>query len=416
MDREREFDLILYGATGFVGRLTARYLAGAAPAGARIALAGRSEQKLRGVHAELGAGARDWQVLTADATDAQSLQQMAARTAVVVTTVGPYAKHGVALVEACVTAGTDYADLTGEPLFVRESIERCHERAQHSGARIVHSCGFDSVPSDLSVYLLYRRALADDAGELGVTTLVAAMRGGMSGGTIASGRAQMEAIAADGSLGEVVADPYVLSPDRALEPELGAQSDAALRRADTIDASLHGWVTSFIMAPHNTRIVRRSNGLLGWAYGKNFRYSEVMSTGGSVWSPLLATAIAGGLQAMNVLGPIVSRGVGRTLLDRISPKAGTGPSEQARDNGYFTMKTFARTSSGAKYLATFSAQGDPGYKATAVILGECGLALAFDRAEQPELAGVLTPAPVLGEPLALRLRAAGMTIIVEAHR
>ncbi len=139
-----------------------------------------------------------------------------------------------------------------------------------------------------------------------------------------------------------------------------AQPDAALRPANTIGPSLHGWVTSFVMAPHNTRIVRRSNALLGWAYGKNFRYSEVMSTRRSLLSPLLATAIAGGMFAMNVVGPLVSRGVGRRLLDRIAPKPGTGPSEKARENGYFTMMTFARTSSGAKYLATFSAQGDPG--------------------------------------------------------
>ncbi len=413
MAAKREFDLVLYGATGFVGKLTAEYLVGVAPKKARIALAGRSLPKLRAVRDELGAGAADWSLIVADAADQADVDAMAKRTKVVVTTVGPYARYGLPLVQACAYAGTHYADLTGEPLFIRDCIDQFHTVAVDSGAKIVNSCGFDSVPSDLSVYLIYRRSLADNTGELEDTTLVASMKGGMSGGTIDSGRAQMEAIAADSSLGRVVADPYALSPDRSLETDMGKQSDATLRRANTIDPSLDGWVTTFVMAPHNTKIVRRSNALLGWAYGKNFRYSEVMSAGKSVAAPVIAAGVAGGMAAFAALGPVISRGVGKKVLDRIAPKPGTGPSEETRNSGHFTMRTFSRTSSGAKYQATFAAKGDPGYAATAVLLGECGLSLAFDDKKLSELAGIVTPAPVMGEALADRLRAAGMTITVD---
>lgn len=407
---DREFDLVLYGATGFVGVLTAEYLRGAAPAGARIALAGRSAEKLAAVRERIAAP--DWELITADASDPASLDAMARRAKVVVTTVGPYAKYGLELVRACAEAGTHYADLTGEPLFVRDAIDAYHETAVANGARIVNSCGFDSVPSDLSVYLLYRKTLEDNTGELTETTLVAAMRGGASGGTIASGRGMFEAIAEDRSKLRILAHPYSLSPDPEMDPDVGRQSDQALARASSIDPSLSGWVATFVMASHNTKIVRRTNGLLGWPYGKHFRYREVMSAGSSPIAPIIAAGIAGGIASMAVAGAAMSRvEVGRKVLDRVLPKPGTGPSEQSRSNGWFRMKTFAHTTSGAKYLATFAAHGDPGYAATSVMLGEAGLALAFD--ELSEVAGVVTPAAVMAEPLAERLRNAGFTITVE---
>ena len=405
----REYDLVLYGATGFVGVLTAKYLASAAPAGARIALAGRSRAKLEAVRGELGV---DWGIVVADSTKQTDLDAMAASTKVVVTTVGPYLRYGLPLVGACAVAGTHYADLTGEPLFVRECADRYQDAAVASGAKIVNSAGFDSVPSDLNSYLLYKQSLADNTGELTDTTLVATMNGGASGGTIDSGRALMEEIADDFGKRTVVTDPYALSPDRALEPDLGAQRDLTVARANTIDPSLKGWVTTFVMAVHNAKVVRRSNALLGYAYGKRFRYSEVMSVGNSALAPVLAAGITGGLVVGSVLGVALSRvGIGRRVLDRILPKPGTGPSEEARDKGFFTMRTFTRTSSGAKYRATFAAQGDPGYKATAVLLGECGLALAFD--ETSERAGILTPAVAIGDTLPERYRKAGMTVRVE---
>ncbi|TSD99518.1 enoyl-ACP reductase [Skermania sp. ID1734] len=412
MADKREFDLVLYGATGFVGKLTAQYLAKNAPT-ARIALAGRSLDKLKAVREDLPGPAANWDVIVADSNDQAALDAMAKRTRVVVTTVGPYARYGLAMVRACAENGTHYADLTGETLFVRDCIDQFHSVAVQTGAKIVNSCGFDSVPSDLSVYLTYLKSLQDNTGELEETTLVASLRGGVSGGTIDSARAQMEALAEDPSLRKVAGSPYSLSPDRSQEPDLGRQSDFALQRADSIDPSLRGWVTSFVMASYNTRVVRRSNALLGWAYGKNFRYREVMSVGNSLLSPVIAAGVTGGIITAFTLGALVARGPGKQLLDRVLPKPGTGPSEDARDNGWFRMQTFTKTSSGAKYLTTFAAQGDPGYKATAVMLGECGLALALDGDKISELAGVLTPGTVFGETLAERLRKARFTITVE---
>nr|WP_157101843.1 saccharopine dehydrogenase NADP-binding domain-containing protein [Nocardia caishijiensis] len=411
MPQDREFDLILFGATGFVGKLTAEYLLTAAPATAKIALAGRSRDKLAAVREELGPAAVKWELVVADSTDPASLAAMAERTKVVVTTVGPYLRYGMPLLGACAAAGTHYADLTGEPLFIHDAIEQFERTAVDSGAKIVNSCGYDSIPSDLSVYEIYRATVADNTGELEDTTLVAYLKGGMSGGTIDSGRAMMEDIAADSRRAKILAHPYSLSPDRSMDPEVGRQSDQGLARADSIDASLRGWVTTFIMASHNTKVVRRSNGLLGWPYGKQFRYREVMNAGTSATAPLVAAGIAGGIVAGMTSGALLSRvSLGRKLLDRILPEPGTGPSEKARRSGWFTMKTFAHTSSGAKYQATFSGTGDPGYQATAVLLGQSGLCLAFD--ELPERAGVLTPASAMGEALTERLRAAGMTIEV----
>ncbi|WP_067716753.1 saccharopine dehydrogenase family protein [Nocardia yamanashiensis] len=409
---DREFDLVLFGATGFVGKLTAEYLVGAAPAGARIALAGRSPEKLAAVRAELGPQAADWPLVQADSNDQASLNALAARTKVVVTTVGPYLRYGLPLVEACAENGTHYADLTGEPLFIRECIDRFGERAAATGAKIVNSCGYDSIPSDLSVYQLYKRTVADNTGELTDTTLVAWLKGGVSGGTVDSGRAMMEAIAADPSKASVMSHPYSLSPDKSMDPDVGRQTDQALQRASSIDPSLHGWVSTFIMAAHNTKIVRRSNGLLGWPYGKNFRYREVMSAGSAPTAPLVAAGMAGGIVATMAAGAVLSRvGLGRKLLDRIVPKPGTGPSEKARNSGWFTMRTFAHTTSGAKYECTFAGKGDPGYQATSVMLGQAGLCLAFD--QLPELAGILTPASAMGDALTDRLRKADITIEVE---
>ncbi len=330
----REFDLVLFGATGFVGKLTAEYLTGAAPESARIALAGRSLDKLTAVRDGLGPKAANWGLVVADSKDQAALDELAARTKVVVTTVGPYLRYGMPLVAACAKAGTHYADLTGEPLFIREAIDAYHEQAVATGAKIVNSCGYDSIPSDLSVYQLYRRTVEDNSGELVDTTLVASLKGGVSGGTIDSGRAMMEAVAADPAKGKVLSHPYSLSPDRSMDPDVGRQSDQALSRASAIDPSLDGWVSTFVMAAHNTKVVRRSNGLLGWVYGKNFRYREVMSAGKSRLAPLVAAGMAGGIVAGLTAGALLSRAsAGRKLLDRVLPKPGTGPSEQARKSG-----------------------------------------------------------------------------------
>jgi short subunit dehydrogenase-like uncharacterized protein len=408
-DQARDHDIVVYGASGFVGVLVAKYLAEHAPAGTRVALAGRSEAKLAQVKQRLGV---DWPILVADAADQPALERIAAATRVVITTVGPYAKYGKALVRACAAAGTDYVDLTGEVLFARESIDDNHELARSTGARIVHSCGFDSIPSDLGVHVLAQRVKADGGGELTDTTLVVtSLRGGISGGTIDSMRHQLDVVKDDGKLRRVAASPYSLSPDRAAEPDLGRQDDTAVVSGSEVHPRLRGSLAPFFMASYNTRVVRRSNALRGWEYGRAFRYRETMSVGTSPLSPVIAHGTRLGL---GVLMVGLSLPPTRYVLDRLLPKPGDGPSEQARENGHFTMDLFADTTSGARYTARFRAKGDPGYAATAVMLGESALALVHDRdALPPAVGGVLTPATALGDALVTRLRAAGMEIKAE---
>ncbi|HEU5266994.1 MAG TPA: saccharopine dehydrogenase NADP-binding domain-containing protein [Jatrophihabitans sp.] len=400
-DPDREHDIVVFGATGFVGRLVADYLATCAPDGVRIALAGRSLGKLERVRAEL-ADAADWPLLVADSQDDDALAGLARSTRVVATTVGPYLRHGLPLVQACAAAGTHYADLTGEPLFMRRSIDAAHEVARNSGARIVHSCGFDSIPSDLGVYLLHRHAVENGAGTLQDTALVVrGARGGVSGGTVDSLRAQIEEAQASRDAARLLRDPYSLSPDRSAEPDLGDERDSL---HVVHDPQLGGWLAPFVMGSVNTRVVRRSNALLDYAYGRQLRYREYVRGGPAPLGPAKAAAIATGTGAL-VAG--LSYPLTRRLLDRVLPAPGEGPSEHKRRAGFFRIDTHTRTSGGAHLVCRISAPGDPGYEATAVMLGESALALAGDVDELPAAAGVLTPATALGSVLAGRLRAAG---------
>jgi short subunit dehydrogenase-like uncharacterized protein len=378
-------DIVVFGATGFVGRLVAGYLAGHAPRDVKIALAGRSLDKLQRTREQLGRVAEDWPLVVADSSDTASLTAMAAGARVVVTTVGPYRVDGMKLVDACIAEGAHYADLTGELLFVHDSIQR-HERAAEVGVRIVHSTGFDSIPSDLGVFLLHERA-----GELGDTTLVvAALKGGFSGGTLASMKGQIDELRSDRSVRRVLADPYALSPGHPRRDEPALKS---IKRDPE-----HGWIGPFVMAPYNTRIVRRSHFLLD--YGKDFRYREVAGYS----SPAKALAFTAGLGALG--GGLVFKPT-RKLLDRVLPEPGEGPGENARRRGFFRMEVH-----GAGHQVTVAAKGDPGYAATAVMMGESALCLALDGDRLPKRAGVLTPAAALGLPLVKRLRDAGMTLDV----
>ncbi|MDT5265558.1 MAG: hypothetical protein QOI90_2184 [Mycobacterium sp.] len=412
---QRELDVVLYGATGFVGKLTAEYLAKAGGT-ARIGLAGRSTERLLKVRESLGEAARGWPLIAADAASPSSLNDMAAKAHVVVTTVGPYTKYGLPLVAACAAAGTDYADLTGETMFIRESIDTYHEQAVDTGARIVHACGFDSIPSDLTVYALYRKAVEDGTGEhreeLGETTFVLrGFSGGFSGGTVASGVELFQTASTDPDVRRLLGDPYSLSTDRGAESDLGAQPDLPWRRGGTIAPELAGlWTAGFLMAPSNTRIVRRSNALQDWAYGRRLRYSEAMSLGSSIAAPVTSAGLTGALHATFGLGSRFFRVLPRRLVERVLPKPGTGPSEKARERGYYKAETYTTTTSGARYVATIAQRGDPGYKATSVLLGESGLALALDRDKLSDLRGVLTPAAAMGDALLARFPKCGVSL------
>lgn len=398
---QRDHDLVIFGATGFVGQLTAAYVADAAPAGTRVALAGRSQDKLERTRAQLGAAAADWPLIAADSLDAAQMAALAASAKAIATTVGPYQQYGMPLVEACADAGTHYADLTGEVLFMRRAIDVAHERAKASGARIVHTCGFDSIPSDIGVWLLHEAAAARGAGTLAQTTyVVRGARGGASGGTIASMAGQVDAARADKAKRRILLDPYGLSPDRAAEPDLGDERDPM---GVIHDDALGGWFAPFFMGTVNTRVVRRSNALLGHAYGRTLRYRELMATGGLPLGPVKAAGIAGGMGAL-VAG--LALPPTRKVLEVVLPEPGEGPSEEARRKGFFKIDVHTRTTEGAELVCRISAQGDPGYAATAVMLGESGLCLALDE-DLPDAAGVLTPATAMGTTLADRLRAAG---------
>ncbi|MCY1673451.1 saccharopine dehydrogenase NADP-binding domain-containing protein [Pseudarthrobacter sp. SL88] len=398
----REHDLVLYGATGFVGRLIAAYIAEHAPAGMRVGLAGRSTSRLEAVRSQLPAAAHGWALIEADSADADSIAAMAATTRVLFTTVGPYAKHGLPVVEACARAGTHYADLAGEVSFIREAIDRYDDLAKMNGARMVHSCGYDSVPSDLAVLLLHQAAEADAAGGLAEVQLVATAKAGISGGTLESMRGQLDAMRSNTALRSLVADPYALSPDRTREPTTPQPPDAGpVHRSD--DGT---WTAPFIMAPFNTRIVRRSNALQDWAYGRSLQYGEVMGVAPGPAGAVTARAMALGLRSF--MGAMAFP-PSRKVLDRFLPAPGAGPSTGTQRAGWFHSQVTARTESGQRYQAIAAGPGDPGYAATAVMAGESALALALDGDRLPAAKGSLTPATALGNVLIQRLRAAGHT-------
>ena len=385
MSGDRDLDVVVFGATGFVGRLVAGYLADHAPPGVRIGLAGRSERRLADIRAGLGGAASSWPLLVADSADPRSLAALVRAARVVATTVGPYRRQGLALVEACASAS--------------------HAVVAGTGARIVHSCGFDSIPSDLGVLLLHHAARADDAGDMEDTTLVVtALRGGVSGGTLASGMGQWDEARASAAARRLVEDPYALSPDRGAEPDLGDEGDLGWARHD---ADLGIWVGPFIMAGLNTRVVRRSNALHGWSYGRRFRYREVTGFGAGLAAPMQAAALAAGVKALTAG---LAFPPSRALLSTVLPRPDQGPGGKAREAGYFRIQIYTRTAAGMRYLGKVGARGDPGYAATSVMLGESALCLALDRDRLPDRAGVLTPATAMGAAFADRLRSAGHTL------
>jgi short subunit dehydrogenase-like uncharacterized protein len=337
MPQPRSHDIVIYGATGFTGRLVAEYLNARFPLdgdhGVRWAMAGRSPEKLKKVAAEIGAG--DAPTVIADASDPKSLGEMARAAKVIITTVGPYQKYGEPLVRACAAAGTDYVDLSGEPPFMRRMIDQYTEDAQTSGARIVHSCGFDSIPFDMGVYFvqgLAREKFGRPARE--VKGRVMAAKGGASGGTIASMLATLETIG-DPFVRRVMADIYALAPDKTVKRP--AQPNDNRPRYDS-DAGK--WVAPFIMAPINARNVHRSNMLMAYVYGEDFRYSEMMAAPNAPAAFAIAAGSGAGVGAL-AFPPT------RALLKRVAlPKPGEGPSRAEREAGFYKVLFIAKSDDG----------------------------------------------------------------------
>jgi short subunit dehydrogenase-like uncharacterized protein len=398
--QSRDYDVVLFGATGYTGQIVAEYLhRNAGSTALRIALAGRSREKLEQLKAKLGA---DFALEVLDATDDAALSALAARAHVIATTVGPYAKYGMPLVTACANAGTHYCDLTGEVTFVRRSIDKLHSVAVKSGACIVHCAGFDSIPSDLGVWLAaetaYKSFKSYDLGS--VRFILIGASGGFSGGTAASLMHQWQEVAADPQLRRLVADPYALSPERLKEPN----TDGNDKLEADYDKRLGKWVAPFVMAPVNTRVVRRTNALLDYRYGRVFRYEEVSATAAGLAGRIAANAIAAGMRTFYTLGTVSSA---RAVIGGVLPKPGDGPSKAARERGYFHIEIAASTPEGEQIVVTVRGTQDPGYGETAKMLSETALALRERPAGEP--GGVLTPAAALGGALITRLRAAGMT-------
>ncbi len=391
--------LVVYGATSFVGQILTRYLLEqfGVNRGLRWAIAGRSEAKLEALHNSLGMKAGRLPMLVADAADEQALGRMCESARVVVSTVGPYALYGEPLVKTCVATGTDYCDLTGEVQWIRRMIRTYEKQARKSGARIVHCCGFDSIPSDLGVHFLQREARERLGAPCSrVKMRVKAVRGGFSGGTVASLMNVLREASGNPALRRELADPYSLCP----EGYASGIRQPGVRFAE-YDPDFGAWVAPFVMGAINTRVVQRTNALSDQPYGKDFRYDEAMMTGTGVQGRVAAVAAASSLGGMMVAGAIAPA---RWLLERFLPAPGEGPSPEAQRKGFFDLRFFGRTADAAEIRTRVTGDRDPGYGSTAKMLGQAGACLAEDVGDDVP-GGFWTPATIFGDALIERLRA-----------
>ncbi len=406
MSNKREFDIVVWGATGFTGRLVAEYLYeryGDDPS-LKWAMAGRNAQKLETVRNEVADDSVA--MITADSNDEASLDGMTKRTKVILTTVGPYGKYGSKLVAACVANQTHYCDLAGEVPWMRKMIDAHHETAKANGTKIVHTCGFDSIPSDMGVYYTQRQAIRlTDHPAKSINMRVKAFKGGISGGTYASLGDSLEKAYADRSQFKVLMEPYSLNPE-------GEQSGPDERDLQSVvyDEVSQSWIYPFIMAGINTKVVRRSNALAGYPYGKDFRYDESIMSGDGMSGRLkgVAAAIPLGIVASAKPGSLLKRG-----LDWALPKPGEGPNEKERQEGFYNMRFYATLEDGSVAVGKVTGDMDPGYGSTSKMMAECGVCLAKD--ETPDVAGVLTPSVAMGDALLTRLEEnAGLTFTYQS--
>ena len=400
----KKYDVVLYGASGFVGRQTVDYFgkhAEVKSAGLTWALAGRSADKLEMVRQ--ASGAKHAGIVVAEAHDVAAMDTLARNAKVVLSTAGPFALYGSELVAACVRHGTHYVDITGETPWVKDMIDQHHADAQRKGARIIPFCGFDSIPSDLSVHLA-NAAMLEHHGEACVETKVAfSIRGGFNGGTLAS----LFNMLASGQ-SAAMADPFLLNPSGTRPANAAAHTDPIGPCRDT---DFDAWLGPFMMSTINTRVVRRSAALLGYAEG--YAYQEYLRLGKGPVAALAAASLSVGSftsQAALRISPI------RKLAQKFAPPPGTGPSEASMDSGSFRALWVGHSASGKTVRGMFADKGDPGNRATTKMLCESALALALQLDELPggrKHGGLLTPASGLGEILVGRLRAAGMTLQVD---
>lgn len=391
------YDIIVFGATSFVGQILTRYMLdrhGVSGGEVSWAIAGRSQAKLDEVKDEQGA--KDLPTLVADAADEAALQAMCAQASTIISTVGPYALYGSPLVKICAETGTDYCDLTGEVQWIRKMITEHEAAAKKSGARIVHCCGFDSIPSDLGVFYTQQQAKAEfGAPASRIKMRVRRIKGGASGGTVASLMNVVKEASRDSALRKELANPYSVAgktqPTRQPSVKMAEHDEHA-----------QSWLTPFVMAAINTRIVHRSNAVAGYPYGQDFVYDEAVMTGGGFKGRMRATTAAAGLGGFMVAAGIPPT---RWLLEKVVPKPGEGPSPAEQQAGMYDLRFFAIGADGKTLQTKVYGDRDPGYGSTAKMLGEAGVCLALDCKRDDTPGGFWTPATAFGDALIKRLEA-----------
>lgn len=392
----KEFDIVIHGATGFTGRLVAEYMMarypnGANPEGIRWAMGGRSAEKLAAVRDEIGAP-KDTPLVVTDTANAASLQALMDRTRLVLTTVGPYQLYGNEMVAACAASGVDYVDLCGEPAWMRHMIDAHEAQAKASGARIVFSCGFDSVPFDMGVFMLqgeFKQRFGHAASR--IRGRVRKMKGTFSGGTAASLKATMAAAATQAGVLDLLKNPFSLTPGFT-GPKQPSGNKPMVDEALGSDI----WVAPFVMAAINTRNVHRSNFLMAHTYGQDFVYDEMMITGAGEKGQAIANHVA----------------ADKSLGGEGGPKPGEGPSKEERENGFYDVLFLGEDAQGNTARVSVKGDRDPGYGSTSKMITECAVCLLKESTETT--GGIWTPAPALGRDIITRLQAnAGLTFAVE---
>lgn len=402
---KKNYDIVLYGATSFVGQITAQYLVNffnENKSNIRFAIAGRNSTKLDGVKAALNSNV-PIDTIIANSSDASSLEALCKNTKVVISTVGPYLLHGEALIKACVNNGTDYVDLTGESIFIRDMMDKYNEQAKTTNARIVNACGFDSIPSDLGVY--YTQKLSKKLYGKYCNTIqmrVKAAKGGLSGGTIASLSTIFTEVGTNEERKNQINNPYLLNNDTNC-PNVKQQT----HNTPSYDAANNRWVAPFIMESINSRIVHRSNQLLDYQYGQFFKYDEAIWLPGNLKGQLMGYGFTAG-----ILGFAAAMQFDKTrnfLSERVLPKSGYGPSKKSQENGWFDIRFFGYAPNQSVIQTKVTGSKDPGYGSTAMMLGQAAICLLEDVTDDAK-GGFWTTAALMGDALMTRLEAhAGMT-------
>ncbi len=405
----KEFDIVIFGATSFVGKILCNYLVNEyTEPNLTWAMAARSETKLKELKESLGANAAEIPLIIADSSDEQALQSMCERTELVISTVGPYALYGELLVKVCCQLGTDYCDLTGEPQWIRRMISRYEDDAKRTGARIVNCCGFDSIPSDLGVKFLQDHSQRHFGSYCDQVKLrVKVLKGGASGGTIASGLNLYKEASADPEIRKEMRDPYSLCPSEHTFTE--RQHNVSVE----FDEDFDSWAGPFIMASINTRIVLRSNALLDGHYDANFKYDEAMLTSAGKKGEKAAKRISSGTKVsmfMMAFAPM------RWLATRFFlPSPGEGPTPEQQLKGCYDLRLLGRTQRGESVRVKVTGDRDPGYGSTAKMLAQAGISLRRDVDEGEVGGGFWTPAAVFNDKLITRLvNNAGMGFELES--